>query len=90
MEFNHKRPLSDFQFGIGLLELHGFEPIGVTQIYFEDTFIFNTQKEAEQAYQKLEVELQRVSGFWYGKEDFLKEVESYESEYEGKVLIYWL
>ena len=94
-KYNHDRPLSDFQHSIDKIKTAGFNPIGVTQIFFKDTFIFNTKEEALNAYQKLERDLDRknrIIGYWYGKDEFDKTVRDYEESCEGfiKVYIHWI
>lgn len=73
--YNHRRPLSDFTEQIKKIKEKGFNVIGVSQIYFEDTFIFKTKKEAKKAYRTLERDEKEVIGWWYSKEDFEKSVE---------------
>jgi hypothetical protein len=99
MKYNHDRPLEDFQEDINRIKQEGFNPIAVTQMGFEDTFVFETAEEATNAYEKLELNSPRKSnviGWWYGKEDFLKVVESYKKDFHFgcdepiEVLIYWL
>ena len=97
MKFNHDRMLSDFQSNIDKLKENGYNPIAVSQMYFEDTFVFETEEEAKKAYQQFEIDenekwIGDISGWWYGKEDFIKTVKEYESENDGysKVLIHWL
>lgn len=97
MKFNHDRTLSDFQSNIDKLKENGFNPIAVSQMYFEDTFVFETEEEAKKAFQQFEIDenekwIGDISGWWYGKEDFLKTVKEYETENDGysKVLIHWL
>ena len=46
MKYNHDRPLSDFQDDINKLKASGYNPIAVSQMYFEDTFVFETNEEA--------------------------------------------
>lgn len=89
--------LSDFQSNIDKLKENGFNPIAVSQMYFEDTFVFETEEEAKKAYQQFETDenekwIGDISGWWYGKEDFIKTVKEYETENDGysKVLIHWL
>jgi hypothetical protein len=92
LNFNHDRPLSDFEKQLDIIKQHGFNPIAVTQLYFEDTFVFKTRKEANLAYKTLEKpKPSKVVGWWYGIHDFVKEIKEYESE-DGasKVLIHWL
>jgi len=97
MKFNHDRTLSDFQSNIDKLKENGFNPIAVSQMYFEDTFVFETEEEAKKAFQQFEIDenekwIGDISGWWYGKEDFIKTVKEYETENDGysKVLIHWL
>lgn len=88
---NHKLELKDFEEAINLLKSNGFNPIGVTQIYMEHTFIFETDEEATKAYELLEVEKREVVGWFYGKEKFLETKKQYESEYIGYfVKVFWL
>ena len=89
-EYNHNRPLSDFKDYIEVIKAAGFNPIAVTQYYLEDTFIFNTDEEANNAYALLEKEKGLKAGWWYPIEEFEKLVEEYERENECKVLIHWL
>lgn len=92
MKDNHDRPLSDFKKSIDILKSNGFKPIAVTQMFFEDVFVFQTKKEASRAYKQFEKKEKNVVGWWYGKEDFLKAVKKYEEENNGysKVKIFWL
>lgn len=90
--FNTDRELSTFDEPLAIIRKHGFKPIAVAQMYFEDTFVFETEEESVEAFEKLEnIEESEVQGWWYGREEFLKYVEEYEREDDGsKVLIYWL
>jgi hypothetical protein len=93
MKYNHKRSLDTFQEQIEIVKNAGFNPIAVTQLYFEDTFVFETADEANRAYKALEdCEDTKVVGWWYGKEDFEKTVAEYEAKSSGewKVLVYWI
>ena len=92
MHYNHNRPLSDFQESIDILKAAGYKPIAVSQIYFEDTFIFETDEEAEKAYNKFEHTDCDIIGWWYGKDTFLQQVKKYEEEAHNdvKVLVHWL
>jgi hypothetical protein len=65
----------------------------------EHTFVFETEEEAYKAYIKLENRGENkrsfVVGWWYGKEDFLKEVKEREELFsekhkDYKVKIKWL
>lgn len=92
--YNHNRPLESFSIELEIIRENGFVPIAVSQIYFEDTFVFETHEEATKAYEMLEEDETlpyRCFGWWYGKQEFLKEVLDYESkEGASKVLIHWL
>jgi len=90
MEYNHDRKLESFQKQIEIIKDAGFNPIGVSQIYLEDTFIFKTKKEASAAYKLLEKERGEVIGWWYSWKDFLAEVIDYESNRESTMVrVYW-
>lgn len=89
-EYNHERPLSSFQESINLIKSYGFNPIGVSQMYCEDTFIFEKEEEAKSAYLKLEKELKLMQGWFYSKEDFEKEKLAYETKLNCKVLTHYL
>ncbi len=92
MKYNHNRPLSDFQDDIKKIESEGFKVIAVSQMMMEDTFVFETQDEADKAFKLFEQDNTTIVGWWYGKEDFIKAVEEYEKNNNGysKVLIHWL
>jgi hypothetical protein len=64
------------------LRKHGFNPVGITSFYLEETFIFRTEKEASAAYKKLEKELGLVSGWWYSERKFYKELAEATAEGE--------
>ena len=70
----------------------GFNPIAVSQLYFEDTFVFKTKSEAKRAFNLLEKKKpSKVVGWWYGAVDFMKTVADYEADSEDyKVLIHYL
>jgi len=89
MKFNHNKELSYFQSSIDIIRHHGFNPIAVTQMYFEQVFVFKTDSEAEMAYELLEVQLEEVAGWWYEKEEFIREVEQYEKNV-SMVKVFWL
>ena len=97
MKYNHNRPLSDFQNDIDKLKENGYTPIAVSQMYLEDTFVFETKEEAKKAYHQFESDenekwIGEIVGWWYGREEFEKEVNEYETENNGysKVLVHWL
>ena len=97
MKFNHNRPLSDFKNDIDNLKANGYKLIAVSQMYFEDTFVFETEDEAIKAYHQFERDeknewIGEIVGWWYGRKDFEKKVKEYETENDGysKVLTHWL
>lgn len=95
VHYNHKRPVESFQRSLDIIRSNGFNPIGVSQIMLEDTFIFETDEEAEKAFNLLEKEGdssgKKIVGWWYGKESFLEEKKWYEEQWEDTtVLVYWL
>jgi hypothetical protein len=47
---NHHRKLEDFSYELEIIRKNGFKPIAVTQMYLEDTFVFKTKKEANNAF----------------------------------------
>ena len=57
------------------LREYGFNPTKITSFFLEETFLFNTKKEANSAYKKLEKELGLICGWFYSEKDFYKELE---------------
>lgn len=93
MKNNHKRPLSSFLPMVEKIREAGYNPIMVSQMALEDTFVFETAQEAEEAYRELELETEgedSVVGWYYGKANFLKEVNEYQKRFGTKVLYYKL
>lgn len=92
---NHNKKLEHFQEDLDILISNGYKPIAVSQVYMEDTFVFETEEEAKRAYHQFERSesgkfMDLCCGWWYGKERFLKTVKQYEEEYNEEILIYWL
>ena len=81
MEENGMKYCTDTSPSLIELEKHGFYPVAITSFYLEETFMFRTKKEANEAYKKMEKELGEVVGWWYSEKDFQKELE--ESMKEG-------
>jgi hypothetical protein len=91
MEYNHWNELEDFQEELEIIRDAGFKPIAVSQMFLEDTFVFETDEEAMKAYKQLEdCENPKLAGWWYGKKDFEKSRKEHESILGVKVLVYWL
>lgn len=96
-KFNHRRPLKSFSKEIEKIKKAGFNLIGVSQMYFEDVFIFETRDEAEKAYHTFENDMfgnyiGKIVGYWHSREDFKEAVRFYEIENNGnsKVKVHWL
>jgi hypothetical protein len=51
------------------MKSEGFNPIGYSVMFIEDTFYFKTKEEALRAYQYFEVERRGIAGWWYGIEE---------------------
>jgi len=75
------RTLDTFQEDIDKIKSFGFNPIGVTQLMLEETFIFETDEEAKLAFETLEGGKKGVVGWWYGKDSFEKAKEDYIRDY---------
>ena len=94
IRYNHNRTLESFVEEHEQITQHGFHLIAVCQMYFEDTFVFETDEEATRAFEYFEQNAtdNRIVGWWYGREEFLETVKQYEIENEGysKVKIHWL
>lgn len=75
----------------------GFNPIGITVMICEETFIFNTDEEAQKAFEYFEKNPVKdvIQGWWYGLVDFELARQKYVLDmYEGieadAPTIYWL
>ena len=99
VRYNHYRPVEEFDEQLKIFRKHGFKPVGVSQMLFEDTFIFETKEEAHKAYYLLERDkddkwIGTVVGWYYGREDFKEAVREYERDMNDfgkvKVLAHWL
>ncbi len=90
-KYNHDVSKEEFTPIIEAIKKYGFNPIAVSQMYLEFVFVFNTHEEATKAYNLIELSEDENSpvGFWYGKNEFLNEVNDYEKGGRA-VLIYWL
>ena len=97
MKNNTDRTLESFNEQLTILRENGYNPIAVSQMYFEDTFVFETKEEADRGYLQFERDknekwIGEVVGWWYSKEDFLKAVKEYEeeSEFDSTPITFWL
>lgn len=72
-------------YSIAQLIERGFNPIGITTMLCEETFIFETEDEMKQAHQQCQVEEGVVDGWWYSRTEFYKARKEYvEKFYNGK------
>lgn len=97
-KYNHDRKLESFKEQLEIIRHAGFKPIAVSQLFFEDVFVFETEHEALKAYDQLEKRERKLTGWWYSRKGFMEAVEEYErdalraipEESNYKVLTYWL
>lgn len=76
-------------YSLKLIKEQGFNPIGITTMMCEETFIFETAEECAKAHQTCQVDNNIADGWWYGKADFEKALVDYENQF-GKITVYWL
>lgn len=82
--------LENFQHDLKILREHGFNPIGVSQMYCYDTFIFETTEEANRVYEEIERPKKILCANWYGKEEHKIAVKEYEEAFGSKIDILWI
>ena len=63
--------------------------IGFCNFLLENTFIFETAKEAAKAHQEFEKDKKEIFGWWYGKADFANTRLYYESKYDEIVVVWF-
>jgi hypothetical protein len=71
----------------------GFNPIGVSVMMFEDTFVFETIEEAKQAGKVCEgasLPNDRLAGWWYGKEEIPGTIDDYEKSFKKRPMVFWI
>ncbi len=92
LPYHIDRELSSFEDDINILKEHGFNPIAVTQLMFEETYVFETEEEAIKAHATLEnCDNRLLCGWWYGRDYFMETVNDYEKENpDCRVKILWL
>ena len=78
---------TDKSYSLKLLNDAGHFPIGITIMMCEETFIFNTEKEADKA---CESGVLGNDGWFYGKRNFQKDLDKYEKDMGYKNEIFWL
>jgi hypothetical protein len=79
----------DYKNDLKLVRDAGFNPIAITCFACEISFCFKTEKETEEAYQKLQVSDESVDGWWYNEEKFLKYIKKEEDKF-GEMVVWWL
>lgn len=96
-QYNHDRPIEDFQAQIDMLREHGFTPIAVSQMMFEEVYVFGTEEEAKRAYNEFEAtpsgrSIGKIVGWWYGYDQFKQTVEMYEDKMGDGTIVrtHWL
>jgi len=76
-------------YSLKLIKEQGFNPIGITIMMCEETFIFETSEESAKAHQACQVDNNIADGWWYGKDDFEMALIDYEDQF-GEKKIHWL
>jgi hypothetical protein len=79
------RPYFPYSKHIWRLRLNGFNPIAFCDYAGEDTWIFETQQEADDAYNKMEIKKGCCVGWWYGKQDLLNYLKEDDFFFRPKV-----
>jgi len=95
VNYANKVDLSYYDEEVSLLRQHGHNPIGVSTMYGETTFAFNTQEEANAAYNDLEVDKGLIQAWFYDKKGFLetkRELETFYKSNDDNVIVktFWL
>ena len=78
---------TDKSYSLKLLNDAGHFPIGITTMMCEETFIFNTEKEATKAWKS---GVLGNDGWFYGKRNFQKDLDKYEKDMGYKNEIFWI
>ena len=92
IRYNHNESFASFKLKVDLIKNAGFNIIGVSQLYFEVVYIFETQEEALKTFDFFEGHAENIIivGWWYDKEQYLEEVALYENVSNYTVKTYWL
>lgn len=75
--------LDRFKEPLAILKAAGFKPIAVSTMICEDTFVFETEDEAQRAHRMFEVEKGTIAGWWYSKEKFFTPTMDYYKAQNG-------
>ncbi len=83
--------LRKYYFDLEILKSAGYKPIAVTTMMCENTFVFETQDEADRAFEQFEKYPQDecISGWWYCKESFADSIKEYAKEVGYDPHIIW-
>jgi hypothetical protein len=76
--------IENFKRELEIIRSHGFNPIGVSSLACVETFIFETEEEANHAHELLEVEKELIRAWWYSREGFQEALKWVEEMYNGK------
>lgn len=79
---------------LGKVKEAGFNPIAITVMICEETFVFETSEEASKGFEWVKNNYGN-EGWWYGKADFEKARQDYVNDYKkhgwGEApKVYWL
>lgn len=75
------------------LRSKGYNPIGVSRMLCEDTFVFETEEETAKACQECDgakVGRKRLDGWWYNKEYGIRTIDEYEERFGWRPPIFWI
>jgi len=78
---------------IATLKQFGFNPIAITTMLFEETFVFETEEEALRAHDEFEHHPKHgivIQGWWYDRIGFQKALEDYGLKFKTIHAIYWI
>ena len=85
-----RRPTHYPKTEIDLIKSNGFKLIGVSMLYLENTFIFESDEEANNAFNFFEKENNLIQGWWYDRNSFLSIKQEYENKMKANINVFWL
>lgn len=71
-----------------LMRLSGYNPLIIGEFVGEYVFVFHTERESDKAFKFFEQRLGLIVGWWYGFNDYTKEVDELKKE-EWRNKVYW-
>lgn len=81
----------DYKADIELLKEHGHIPIAVSYFMFEKVYAFETEEEAQRAFEQFEKERPaQITGWWYGRDRFMKSLEDIKQRFDTPPEVIWL